>query len=42
MADKKMCKQHPDRPAEIRSDGISTGACKECLTARGKKIHGMK
>jgi hypothetical protein len=34
---KKMCKNHPGKEAIMRSDGVSTGLCAECLTARAKK-----
>jgi hypothetical protein len=34
---KKMCKHHPEKEAVIRSDGISTGLCAECLVERGRK-----
>ena len=33
----KMCKHHQEKEAILRSDGISTGLCAECLTARAKK-----
>lgn len=33
-AESKKCKQHPERIAKLRADGISTGCCAECLTAR--------
>jgi hypothetical protein len=34
---KKMCKHHSEKEAILRADGISTGLCAECLTARAKK-----
>ena len=34
---KKMCKNHPGKEAIMRSDGVSTGLCAECLKARAKK-----
>lgn len=34
---RKMCKHHLEKEAVIRSDGISTGLCADCLTVRGKK-----
>ena len=38
MAEKPTpkCKKHPERPAKMRSDGISTGCCEECLKNRSK------
>ena len=33
----KRCKNHPERPAVIRTDGISRGLCRECLTSMMKK-----
>lgn len=33
MTKTPMCKNHPDRPAVIRNDGISTGKCQECVKA---------
>ena len=40
MAADGKCKKHPDKKAVLRSDGISTGKCKECLAAHGAKMHG--
>ena len=42
VKDKPMCKKHPDRPAKIRTDGISTGCCEDCLKARSAKARGGK
>ena len=37
MAEVPKCKNHPTVDAELRKDGVSTGLCKECLTARANK-----
>ena len=37
MPENPKCRNHPDRPAKLRTDGISTGLCQECLDARNER-----
>ena len=37
MAEKPMCKRHPETPAKIGKNGHSTGLCIECLVDRVRK-----
>ena len=37
MNDTPKCKRHPDRDAKLRTDGVSTGLCPECLAERNEK-----
>jgi len=39
---KKMCKNHPGKEAIMRSDGVSTGLCAECLTLAPRKAAARK
>jgi hypothetical protein len=36
------CKNHPDKPALIRTDGASRGLCQECSSALMTRVRGSR